>query len=133
MTKEEILPDVPRILGFLKEDQQPMALGSASKNAKSILKKVGLLSEFQIIVDGTSVTKAKPNPEVFLKAAEGLNTPPEKCVVFEDSLAGIQAANTAGMTSIGIGEAGILSEAHYVFKDFTEISNEFLHKLIAES
>ncbi len=133
MTKEEILPDVPRVLEFLKENQQPMALGSASKNAKSILIKVGLLDAFQMIVDGTSVTKAKPNPEVFLKAAEGLQIPPEGCIVFEDSLAGIQAANVAGMTSIGIGDASILSEAHYVFRDFTEISNEFLHKLISES
>lgn len=133
MTKDEILPDVPRVLSFLKENNQPMALGSASKNAKSILSKVGLLDEFQEIVDGTNVTKAKPNPEVFLKAAEGLNMTPEKCIVFEDSVAGIKAANVAGMTSIGIGDASILNEAHYVFKDFTEISNEFIHKLISES
>ena len=133
MTKDEILPDVPRVLSFLKENGQPMALGSASKNAKTILSKVDLSDAFQTIVDGKSVTKAKPNPEVFLKAADSIGIRPEDCIVFEDSLAGIQAANTAGMTSIGIGDASVLSEAHYVFKNFTQISNEFLNKLISES
>ena len=99
-----------------------MALGSASKNARSILKKVALINDFKVIVDGNDVTKAKPNPEVFLKAAEGLQVPPKDCVVFEDSLAGIQAANTAGMISIGIGDATILKEADHVFSDFTETS-----------
>ncbi|MCB0456196.1 MAG: beta-phosphoglucomutase [Flavobacteriaceae bacterium] len=133
MTKAEILPEVPRVFQFLKEQNQPMALGSASKNAQSILKKVGLFESFQTIVDGTKVTKAKPDPEVFLKAAEGLQVAPKDCIVFEDALAGIQAANTAGMLSIGIGDAVILHEANYVFKDFTEISNEFLYKLISAS
>lgn len=133
MTKDEILPDVPRVLYFLSENNQPMALGSASKNARSILKKVQLLDSFQAIVDGTNVTKAKPNPEVFLKAAEALQQAPSNCIVFEDSLAGIQAANTAGMTSIGIGDASVLQDAMYVFKDFTQISNKFLYQLISDS
>jgi beta-phosphoglucomutase len=132
MTEEEILPDVPRVLHLLKENHQPMALGSASKNARFILSKVNLLDEFECIVDGSNVTKAKPDPEVFLQAAEGLKMTPDKCFVFEDSVAGIQAANIAGMTSIGIGDPSILKEAHYVFKDFTQISNEFLYQLISE-
>ena len=131
MTEAEILPEVPRVLQFLKKQKQPMALGSASKNAQYILKKVGLFSSFQAIVDGTEVTQAKPDPEVFLKAAERLQIAPKDCIVFEDALAGIQAANTAGMLSIGIGDASILKEAVYVFKDFTEISNDFLFKLIS--
>ena len=133
MTEKEILPDVPRVLHYLREHNQPLALGSASKNAKTILAKVDLLDVFEVIVDGTSVSKAKPNPEVFLKAAEGLGVAPKKCIVFEDPLAGIKAANTAGMTSIGIGDTSILSEADHVFKNFTQISNEFLNKLINES
>lgn len=133
MTKDEILPEVPRVLAFLKEHRQPMALGSASKNAQSILKKVGLESSFKTIVDGTTVTKAKPDPEVFLKAAEGLQMDPKDCIVFEDALAGIQAANAAGMLSIGIGDKAILKDAAYVFKDFKEISNEFLYQLITAS
>ncbi|OAB78706.1 beta-phosphoglucomutase [Cochleicola gelatinilyticus] len=133
MNTSEILPDVTRVLLFLKEQNQRIALGSASKNARAILKKVALFSNFEAIVDGTNVTKAKPNPEVFLKAAQQLGINAEKCIVFEDSVAGIQAANTAGMISIGIGNKEILSEATYVFKNFTEMSNEFLLELIVLS
>lgn len=132
MNEDEILPDVPRVLSFLKQNNQPIALGSASKNARTILKEVGLLNVFDIIIDGTNITTAKPDPEVFLKAAEGLGRTPENCVVFEDSVAGIKAANTGGMMSIGIGDPAVLHEAAYVFKDFTEISNEFFSKLISE-
>lgn len=132
MDEDEILPDVTRVLSYLKQNDQPIALGSASKNAKTILKEVNLFSVFDVIVDGTDVTKAKPDPEVFLKAAEGLHMPPEKCIVFEDAQAGIKAANSAGMLSIGIGNAGILAEASYVFKNFTEIPTEFFSKLISE-
>ncbi len=132
MDEEEILPDVPRVLSFLKQNKQPIALGSASKNARTILKEVELLNVFDTVIDGTNVSKAKPDPEVFLKAAEGLGVPPENCVVFEDSVAGIRAANTGGMMSIGIGDPSVLHEATYVFKDFTEISNEFFSKLISE-
>lgn len=132
MDQDEILPDVPRVLSFLKQNDQPIALGSASKNARTILKEVALLDVFDVVIDGTNVTKAKPDPEVFLKAAEGLKQTPENCIVFEDSVAGIRAANTASMLSIGIGDAAVLHEASYVFKDFTEIPTEFFSKLISE-
>lgn len=130
MDSSEILPDVPRVLNYLKEKNIPMALGSASKNARAILEKVGLISYFEYLVDGTNVTKAKPDPEVFLIGANNLGVSPQACVVFEDAVAGIQAANNAGMTSIGIGDKSILSEARYNFKDFTKISNDFLNRLI---
>ncbi|MGY8916011.1 MAG: beta-phosphoglucomutase [Flavobacteriales bacterium] len=129
MDASEILPDVPKILDFLKANNIPMALGSASKNAIPILKKVGLLSYFKVVVDGNSVTKAKPDPEVFLLAAKDIGVEPTACVVFEDALAGIQAANTAGMTSIGIGDASILTEAQYNFNNFTEINTDFIKQL----
>ena len=130
MKEDEILVDVPRVLNYLIEKNQRVALGSASKNARAILKKVNLLDKFEGIVDGNDVTTAKPDPEVFLNAAKLLNMEPENCVVFEDSLAGIKAANTAKMISIGIGDETILTEADAVFKDFSEISNEFLDQLI---
>ncbi len=129
MDASEILPDVPKILDFLKANNIPMALGSASKNAIPILKKVGLLSYFKVVVDGNNVTKAKPDPEVFLLAAKDIGVAPTECVVFEDALAGIQAANTAGMVSIGIGDATILTESQYNFNDFTEISTDFIKQL----
>ncbi|MBL4663188.1 MAG: beta-phosphoglucomutase [Flavobacteriaceae bacterium] len=132
MDEGEILPDVPRILNLLKEMDQPFSLGSASKNARAILKEVELLNDFKIIVDGTNVVKAKPDPAVFLKAARMMKIDPDKCIVFEDAVAGIQAANAAGMLSIGIGSPEILHEANCVFNDFTEISDSFIIKLINE-
>ncbi|WP_339726700.1 beta-phosphoglucomutase [Maribacter stanieri] len=130
MDVSEILPDVPRVLEYLKKKNVPIALGSASKNARPILEKVDLLPYFDSIVDGNSVTKAKPDPEVFLIAASNLGVTAGSCVVFEDAVAGIQAANAANMISIGIGEDTILNEANYNFKDFTEISDEFLELLL---
>lgn len=130
MDESEILPDVPKVLNYLTEKKQPIALGSASKNARSILSKVKLLDKFDSIVDGNDVKKAKPNPEVFTRAANELNMPAQDCIVFEDSLSGIKAANIAGMISIGIGDKHILNEADYNFNDFTEISLEFLNELI---
>ncbi|WP_336129501.1 beta-phosphoglucomutase [Mesoflavibacter sp. CH_XMU1422-2] len=130
MNHEEILPDVPKVLNYLKEQNQPISLGSASKNARQILEKVDLLNQFDAIVDGNDVSKAKPDPEVFLIAAKSLNVNPEDCIVFEDSVAGVQAANTANMISIGIGEENVLHEADYVFSNFTEIDTAFIDKLI---
>lgn len=130
MDDGEILPDVMKVLDFLIENKQLIALGSASKNARMILKKVNILDKFEVIVDGNDVTKAKPDPEVFLNAAERLNCDPKNSIVFEDSVAGVQAANIANMISIGIGDKETLKEADYVFKDFTEISAEFLNELI---
>jgi beta-phosphoglucomutase len=129
MNENEILPDVIKILNFLGGENQPIALGSASKNARLILSKVKLIDKFDAIVDGTNVSKAKPNPEVFLIAAKQLEMVPEDCIVFEDSVAGVQAANTANMISIGIGDAKTLHEADYVFSDFTEISKNFLKEI----
>ena len=130
MDATEILPDVPKVLTYLHETQQGIALGSASKNARKILKKVGLFEDFQAIVDGNDVSKAKPDPEVFLIAAKQLNKIPTDCIVFEDSVAGVTAANTAGMISIGIGSKETLSHADYVFNDFTEIQTSFIKELI---
>ena len=130
MDEDEVLPDVPRILNYLINNEQQIALGSASKNAKPILEKVNLLKKFKAIVDGNDVVKGKPNPEVFIKAAKALKMDPENCIVFEDALAGIQAANKANMISIGIGDKNVLYEADFIFKDFTEISETFINKLI---
>ena len=109
---------------------QCIALGSASKNARYIIGKVNVKGMFDAVVDGTDVSKAKPDPEVFLIAAKLISRAPEDCIVFEDSVAGVQAANRANMISIGIGSAEVLSEADYIFNDFTEISEEFLNTLI---
>ena len=126
----EILPGVMPILEFLKTKKQPIALGSASKNARPILEKTGTLHYFDAIVDGNDVSNAKPDPEVFLQAAKLLGVSPENAIVFEDSVAGIQAANMAGMTSVGIGETDILHEAQFVFKDFTFMDSSFIARMM---
>ena len=130
MDDSEILPGVMTVLNFLKANNQPIILGSASKNARPILEKVNILHLFDDIVDGNDVSNAKPDPEVFLVGAKKANQPNENSIVFEDSVAGIQAANNAGMMSIGIGEASVLHEADIVFNDFNQISEEFLTELI---
>jgi beta-phosphoglucomutase len=132
MDESEILPGVFTILQLLKEKNQGIALGSASKNARPILEKTGILSYFDVIVDGNDVTNAKPDPEVFLKAAQLLHIDPKHAIVFEDSVAGVQAANLGEMISVGIGEETILHEANYIFKDFTEIDKNFINDLISQ-
>ena len=130
MNESELLPEVKDRLTFIKNKKQGIALGSASKNARYIIEKVDVKDMFDAVVDGTDVSKAKPDPEVFLIAAKLLNIEPENSIVFEDSVAGVQAANTAKMISIGIGSEEVLGEADYVFKDFTEISEKFINTLI---
>ncbi|WP_333878108.1 beta-phosphoglucomutase [Flavobacterium sp.] len=130
MDESEILPGVLPVLEFIKEKKQFIALGSASKNARPILEKTGILHFFDAIVDGNDVSNAKPDPEVFLRAAQLLNVSNENAIVFEDSVAGIQAANIANMISVGIGDATILHEAKYNFKDFTFMDVAFIEALI---
>ncbi|HCQ12483.1 beta-phosphoglucomutase [Flavobacterium sp.] len=128
--ESEILPGVLPVLHYLKDKNQLIALGSASKNARPILEKTGILPLFDAIVDGNDVANAKPDPEVFLQAARLLGVENEDSIVFEDSVAGVQAANIANMTSIGIGDDKILHEAKYNFKDFTFIDVSFIEALI---
>ncbi|WP_324719287.1 beta-phosphoglucomutase [Salinimicrobium sp. HB62] len=130
MDDDDLLPGVKKSLDYLTQNNVPFALGSASKNARPILKGLKIEQRFKAIVDGNDVSKAKPDPEVFLIAAEKLGIPPQECVVFEDSVAGIEAANAAGMVSVGIGDKEILKEADYNFADFTEIDDKFLEQIV---
>jgi beta-phosphoglucomutase len=117
-------------LGFLKAHDQFINLGSASKNALPILDKTNILHYFDAIVDGNDVSNAKPDPEVFIRAAQLVGVSNTNSIVFEDSVAGIQAANAAQMISIGVGDPLVLHEAQYHFKDFTSLEDAFLEKLI---
>ncbi len=130
MDESELLPGVINVLQFIKEKKQLIALGSASKNARPILEKTGILHYFDAIVDGNDVANAKPDPEVFLRAAKLVKANNKNCIVFEDSVAGIQAANVANMISVGIGDAEILHEAKYNFKDFTFMDLSFIEALL---
>lgn len=121
MDENDILPGVKSFLENLRCNGKKIALGSASKNARLILEKTGIISLFDQIVDGNDVTKAKPDPEVFIIAAQKIGVPNAECVVFEDSEAGIQAAKTAGMKAIGIGSPDVLTQADEVFPDFLQV------------
>lgn len=118
---EDILSGAKEFLQIVINNNIKTALGSVSKNAMTILTKLGLENYFNSIIDGNKVVNAKPNPEVFLLGAKELNVLPENCVVFEDAEAGIQAAVNAGMYSIGIGDSGILSGANFVINSLEEM------------
>jgi beta-phosphoglucomutase len=122
MTPDEILPGC---LGFIKELKSAdvrVAIGSASKNTPLILEKAGILELFDAVADGNIVKRAKPDPEVFIKAAEMVGIEPGKCTVFEDAVAGIQAGLNAGMLCVGVGSPVILKKAHYVIRGLDEMS-----------
>lgn len=124
MNPKEVLPGVREFLTALHRAGIKVSLGSASKNAKTILKQVGIEELFDAIADGTNVSKAKPDPEVFLKGADLLGLSPEECVVFEDAVAGIEAAHRGGMKCIGVGDPQVLKEADYHIDDFGQLKIE---------
>jgi beta-phosphoglucomutase len=131
MDTREILPGIPELLAFLKKEKIPVALGSASKNARLILENLKLLDDFDAIVDGNDVSTAKPDPEVFLIAAERLGIDPKDCIVIEDAFAGVQAANSAGMTSIAIGDPEVLKGADYNLNSTKELTVTLARQLIS--
>ncbi len=130
LNKADILPGIVEALTYLKSKNIATALGSASKNALPILKKLKIKSFFDTIVDGNIVEKAKPNPEVFLIAANKLHLLPEYCVVVEDAQAGIEAAKNANMISVGIGSKEILINADYILEDTSKLSRNFIDELL---
>ncbi len=130
MDTREILPGIPELLSFLKAEKIPFALGSASKNARLILENLKLLDDFDAIVDGNDVSTAKPDPEVFLIAAERLGKDPKDCIVIEDAFAGVQAANSAGMTSVAIGDPEVLRGADYNLMSTKELTVTLARQLM---
>lgn len=102
LTPDDILPGVMDKLENLKENGIKIAIGSSSKNTPIILKQIGLDGYFDAVSDGNYITHSKPDPEVFLKAAEMLNIPPEDCMIVEDADAGIEAGKRAGMKTLAV-------------------------------
>ncbi|PAB60289.1 beta-phosphoglucomutase [Anaeromicrobium sediminis] len=129
MDESEILEGAKEFIELLRENNIKVVLGSASKNAKTILEKLNLIDCFHAIIDGTCVTKAKPDPQVFLQGAEAVGIDPINCIVFEDAEAGIEAAKRAGMVAIGVGEADTLKDAHIQIKGLYEMNMERLMSL----
>lgn len=129
MTPDEILPGAKEFLEDLRKNGIRIALGSASKNSPLILDRIGLKNHFDAVIDGNSVTIAKPAPDIFLSAATALGVSPQHCIVFEDAEAGIEAAINAGMRTVGIGNPQILSRADFVVPNLIGFTYSKLVKL----
>lgn len=98
-----------------------LAIGSSSKNAKFILKQLGLEGFFDAVSDGTNITRSKPDPQVFQMAAQFLNLRPEDCLVVEDAIAGIDAAKDGGFAAAGLGEAADYGRTDYPLDSFADL------------
>lgn len=122
--KEELFPGVVETFEKMKKKGVKIALGSASKNAGMILERLGITPYFDVVVDGNMVHKAKPDPEVFMLAAQKLKIPAENCIVFEDSAAGLEAAKKAGMLAVGIGKKENLPMADKILANVGEYNWE---------
>ena len=129
MKPDEILPGAKEFVQACRDAGIKTALGSASKNSMMILEKIGMVDLFDAIIDDNKVSKAKPDPEVFLKGAEAVGVAPADCVVFEDAIAGIEAAIAGGMKAVGIGSPEVLTEADLVISGLDKMSIEKLDTL----
>ena len=129
MDRNEILPGSIALLRQLNNEGIGTALATASRNSDIILDRLDIRSLFDAVVDGNQVTKAKPDPEVFVKAAEKLGLKAMECLVFEDAAAGVEGAVRAGMKCIGIGRPDNLAKADIVVSGLDKIRIEDLKKL----
>lgn len=133
MDASELLPGAKELLIDIKSKGLKVSLGSASKNSLRILTATGILDYFDAVIDGTKTTKSKPHPQVFEMGAEALQLNPSECIVFEDSINGIKAANAGGFVSVGVGDQSILSESDFVIPDLKDTSVDSLNTLISRT
>ncbi len=131
MNPSEILPGAKELIHQAKEAGMKISLGSASKNSQFILERVNLIDEFDALVDGNVVSASKPDPEVFLTAAQLLRIAPENCLVIEDAVSGVEAAKNGNMKVVGVGEADVLSRADIVFSSLenVQLQRDIIEKL----
>lgn len=115
----DILPGVEKFLIECRQSGIKTAIASSSKNAKTVIDSLAITHLFDCLVDGASVAKAKPSPQIFLRAAEELNEEPNSCIVLEDALAGVEAARLAKMRCIGIAPKSTLLPADLVIPGFS--------------
>ena len=121
MSEKDVSDDVRQTLKTLREKGVKIALGSSSKNAQAILERIGLEEMFDAVSDGNGLEKFKPDPEVFLKAAEKLGLEPKDCLVVEDAVAGIDAGGAGGFATAGIGPAAGYDKAEYKIEKVSDI------------
>lgn len=125
MIPEDVSDEVRETLEELRKRGYKIAIGSSSQNAKMILNQVGLTDAFDEISDGTNIVRSKPDPEVFLKAADFLGLEPEECAVVEDAYAGIDAAKAGKMTAIAIGDATNYNKSDIRLQKFAQLLDYF--------
>ena len=121
MSPADLSAEVKSTLDALRAKGLKLAIGSSSKNAKFILERIGLADYFDAISDGTNIARSKPDPEVFLKAAEFLGLEPADCLVVEDAVAGVEAAHAGGMKAAAVGDAASKNCGDYILKSFCQL------------
>ncbi len=119
--QDSLFPGVIKLFRKIWETGGKIAIASVSKNTKEIVKRLGIENVVDVVLDGYSVEKTKPAPDQFLLASRRFEISPERCIVFEDSRAGITAAKRAGMFAVGIGNAEVLLEADMVVKSIDKV------------
>ncbi|GAB4044206.1 beta-phosphoglucomutase [Spirosoma jeollabukense] len=124
MTSDDILPGVATFFSQVRKAGLQTALGSVSKNAPLILERIGMADAFDAVIDGTKITKGKPDPEVFTKGAAELEVSPAECVVFEDAVAGVEAGKRGGMFVVGLGSPDVLTQADLVAPSLNALTVE---------
>lgn len=132
MKPSDALPGVVPFIQKLREKGIKISLASSSKNAKAIITKLDLNSLFDAIKDGNDVVHAKPDPDIFLQAASALKVAPANAIVFEDALAGIEAANAAKMRSVGIGDPSVIKDTNIVIGSFEELDYDKFIKIFEQ-
>lgn len=133
ITPNDILPGIQPLLHSIQQAGYKLALASVSKNAQAVMESLQLSDQFDYMVDASTVKRGKPDPEIFLKAAQELNVPTDACIGVEDAEAGIEAIKSAGMFAVGIGSREILKQADVVYEKTDQLSLDELIKQYQKS
>lgn len=120
LSQDDFLPGAKELLIHLKREGFKVALGSSSKNAKTVLSQLQATPYFDAVADGNSTKRSKPEPDIFLFGAKALKLKPEECIVFEDAESGVDAAKKGGFHSVGIGPKGRVGHADVRFETMKE-------------
>ncbi len=133
ITPADILPGIEVLLSDIRERGLKIGLASASKNADTVMDALELKGYFDVIVDANTIINSKPDPEIFLRAAELLNVAPHACIGIEDAAAGIEAINGAEMFAVGVGNREVLAKADLVVENTSELNFDTIVKVFKEN
>jgi beta-phosphoglucomutase len=129
--EKDLLPGVRELIDELKSSGLQIGVASASRNTRPVLERLGIAGKIDQVLDGNIVLSSKPRPDVFLRTADALGVNPGECLVLEDSPAGVEAAERAGMCPVGLGSPDLLQNAFAVFPDLKEVGLNDLLKVYA--